>query len=105
MHTVSSPKAKLLKQPCKNNKIKRIIKPTLLRRENNISLYDVGKNISGFVRLKAESERVRVSHAEELNNGELDFNSSGGIDQVCVHEYRNAKNRIVHPWFSWAGLR
>ncbi len=102
---VTAPKAKLLKQCCPKDKIVRVIKPKLISKKDGKAIYDVGENISGFVRLKALSSLVTVRYAEVLKNGELDFESSGGDWQVCVHAYKNAQNRVVHPWFSWAGFR
>ena len=102
---VSAPKAKLLKQRCPKDKIARIIKPKLLCQKEGKAIYDVGENISGFVRLKPTSSFVQIRHAEVVKNGELDFQSCGGWWQVCVHAYKNAQGRTVHPWFSWAGFR
>ena len=102
---IASPKAKLLKQRCPKDKIVRVITPTLVGKKNGKAVYDVGENISGFVRLKPISSFVKISHAEVIENGELNFNSCGGVEQVCVHAYKNAQGRVVHPWFSWAGFR
>lgn len=102
---VSAPKAKLLKQRCPKDKIVRVIHPKLLCKKDGKSFYDVGENISGFVRLKPASSFVQIRHAELFKDGELDFSSIGGGWQVCVHAYKNAKGRTVHPWFSWAGFR
>jgi alpha-L-rhamnosidase len=100
-----APKAKLLKQRCPKDKITCIVKPILVSKKDGRAIYDVGENISGFVCLKPTSALVQIRHAEVLKNGELDFESSGGWWQVCVHAYKNAQNRVVHPWFSWAGFR
>lgn len=105
VHIIPSPKAKLLKQRCPKDKIVRVIKPKLISKKEGKAIYDVGENISGFVRLKALSSLVTVRYAEVLKNSKLDFESSGGWWQVCVHAYKNAQNRVVHPWFSWAGFR
>ncbi len=105
VHIVSSPKAKLLKQTCKNDTVRERIVPKIVRKTENSTLYDVGKNISGFVCLDAVSPVVCVRHAEILTNGVLDFSTSGGNEQISENVYKNAVGLTVHPWFSWSGFR
>ena len=105
VHIVPSPKAKLLKQPCKNDAVREKLIPQIVKKTDESTLYDVGKNISGFVCLKALSPLVRVRHAEILSNGTLDFSSAGGNQQISENIYKNAEGLTVHPWFSWSGFR
>ena len=103
---VTAPKAKLLKQRCKNDTVRKKIQPKLIGKTAKSAIYDVGENISGFVCLKALSATVRVRHAEELNEqGELDFSTAGGTYQMSENVYKNAQGRTVHPWFSYSGFR
>ena len=76
VHIVPAPKAKLLKQPCKNDTVRETIIPQIVKQTADSTIYDVGKNISGFVCLKAVSSEVRVRHAEILTDAELDFSTS-----------------------------
>ncbi len=106
VHVIEPPKAKFLKQRCKNDTLRKVIQPRLIRKTADGAIYDVGENISGFVCLRACSDVVRVRHAEELTDeGSLDFRSSGGAWQVSENVYKNAQGRTVHPWFSWSGFR
>ncbi|MBQ8876076.1 MAG: family 78 glycoside hydrolase catalytic domain [Clostridia bacterium] len=106
VHVISAPKAKLLKQRCPNDTIRKKMQPKLLKKTAERAIYDVGENISGFVCLKVCSDLVRVRHAEGLTaDGDLDFSTSGGIYQLSENVYKNARGRMVHPWFSWSGFR
>ncbi len=105
VNIVSSPKAKILKQPCKNDAVREKIVPRIVKKTDESTLYDVGKNISGFVCLKAISSEVRVRHAEILTDEKLNFSSAGGNNQISENVYKNANGMIVHPWFSWSGFR
>lgn len=105
VHIVPAPKAKLLKQRCKNDTVHKIIIPRIIKKTDESVIYDAGENISGFVCLKARSSIVKVRHSEEMKDGALDFNSSGGNEQIYENTYKNAQGRKVHPWFSWGGFR
>lgn len=106
VRVVAPPKAKLLKQRCKNDVVRKVIQPKIVKRTGESVLYDVGENIAGFVRMTAKSATVRVRYAEELDeNGELDFSTSGGTYQLFETIYKNAQGKTVHPWFSWSGFR
>lgn len=100
-----SPRARILKQRCPDDVVcERIIPKFVCKTENGV-VYDVGRNISGFVSLKAVSARVQIRHAEEMKDGKLDFQSAGGDWQISENIYKNAQGRMVHPWFSWSGFR
>lgn len=93
------------KQHCPNDKIVEVIAPKLIRRTENSSIYDVGINLTGFVRFKALSDFVKIRHSENCDENGLNFNSTGGKEQISENIYRNACGRKVHPWFSWSGFR
>ena len=105
VYIAPSPKAKLFKQRCKNDVVHKIITPTIIKKTKDSVIYDVGENISGFVCLKAKSSVVKIRHAEEMKDGELDFQSTGGTWQISENTYLNAQGKRVHPWFSWSGFR
>ena len=63
---IPAPKAKLIKQRCPKDKIVRTIKPVLVCEKEGRAIYDVGENVSGFVRLKPTSALVKIRHAEVL---------------------------------------
>lgn len=103
--TVVEPNAILTKQKCPNERIEKILIPKLISKNGDRKIYDVGENITGFVRLCPLSDKVIVRHAESLIDGVLNYDSTGGVGQIQKMEYNNAKNRIVHPWFHWSGFR
>ncbi len=105
VHVVAAPKAKLLKQRCKNDGVYKIIQPKLLQKTADGAIYDLGENISGFVCFTVKSPVVTIRHAENIKDGALDFASSGGTYQISEHTYKNAQGKTVHPWFSWSGFR
>lgn len=105
VHILPAPKAKLLKQRCKNDVVCKTIFPTVVKKTDESVIYDVGENISGFVCFKAKTDCVTIRHAEEMKDGALDFASTGGNWQVSANTYLNAQGKTVHPWFSWSGFR
>ncbi len=102
--TVVEPTATLTKQLCPNERAERCIQPKKLFSENGKTVYDVGENITGFVRLRPLSRTVIVRHAEALDGEKLNYVSSGER-QIQTAEYRNAVGRATHPWFHWSGFR
>lgn len=96
---------RLRRQRCPNDRIREVITPRAIGRTAEGTLYDVGKNISGFVTLTPTSPTLRVRHAEELRDGRLDFSSTGGEAQIHEAVYLHAEGRRVHPWFSFGGFR
>ena len=104
-YVVNAPKAKILKQKCPNDVVRARIIPKVVKRTGDRVIYDVGKNITGFVSLRAKSSVVKVRHSEEIIGDELDFCSCGGETQISENVYKNAQGKIVHPWFSWSGFR
>lgn len=105
VHIVPTPKAKLLKQRCPNDVIHKIIQPKIVCKTVEGVIYDVGENISGFVRFTAKSPIVKIRHAENMCENALDFSSAGGTYQISENIYKNAQGKTVHPWFSWSGFR
>lgn len=79
-------------------------------------IYDVGKNISGFVKLKVyagKNENVSIRFAEVLKGDELDFESTGssfkspnGVPQIMEDIFISDGNeRIYEPRFVWHAFR
>lgn len=101
---VIEPTAVLTEQKCPSDRIERIIKPSLVIKKGEKSIYDVGENITGFVRLIPLSQTLTITHAEVLKGDELAYSSTGD-DQIQKTQYKNAVGRRVHPWFHWSGFR
>lgn len=79
-------------------------------------VFDVGENISGYVRLKTKPGyvgEVTLRFSEELNNGELDFTSTGyrynspsGKQQIMTDTFIcDGSDRIFEPKFVWHCFR
>ncbi len=78
---------KLVLQTCPSDRIIRTLKPVLLSvRDGNISLYDAGENISGTVKLRVKGacgDKLTLRFAEEVENGELSYISTGSR-HICA---------------------
>ena len=102
---ITPPPARLRRQRCPNDRVREVIVPRVVSVGEESTIYDVGKNVTGFVVLRPRGAHVRIRHAEELRDGALDFSSTGGTAQISENIYQNAEGRLVHPWFSWSGFR
>ena len=104
---VAPPCARIEKQRCPNDRVERTLCPRLVSERGNKRIYDAGENIAGFVVIESAGETVTVRHAENLTaEGELDFRSAGGEEQISQTKYIGAPaGKLVHPWFCWSGFR
>lgn len=89
----------------------RTIKPT-----KNGNIYDAGENVSGYVRVKSKPGyvgEVTLRFSEEVNNGELNFLSSGaeyecssGRIQIMTDTFVcDGSERTFEPKFVWHCFR
>lgn len=82
---VSLPATRLLPQSCPPDRRIRTIDPKLVHVAGERRIYDVGENISGWVRVRAGQQmgtKIILRFAEELDAaGRLDFRSAGS-DQI-----------------------
>ncbi len=82
----------------------RIVPKPIARRFGKV-IYDVGKNITGWVRLRGKG-KVVVCQAESLKGKNLDFRAIGGGVQKQKEEYIGLSDGIeAHPTFRWNGFR
>lgn len=94
---------------CPPDRVVERIKPKLIAVQNGKKLYDVGANITGWVRICAKAcERVHVRYAEALkDNGELDDTLNIGNSAPlyeCTFLHLQGKEELI-PQFSWAGFQ
>ncbi|MFW6270999.1 MAG: family 78 glycoside hydrolase catalytic domain, partial [Bacillota bacterium] len=106
------PGGKLVSQLSPSDKKIKVINPKIrLNPEKNIYIFDLGQNISGWVRLKVNGPagtRIRLRFAEELTkNNNLDFQSTGGKEQIQEDNYilKGKGMETYEPSFSWHGFR
>lgn len=99
------PEGELTEQTCPPDRIVRCIQPQLIGSYNGKLLYDVGENISGFIRFSTRfSGTIELEYAEEVADGELDPASAGS--RVTDVFYGDGRQHVdVHPQFSWHGFR
>ena len=80
------------------------------------NVYDVGENISGYVRIKTKAGykgTVTLRFSEEIKEGELDFGSTGhsqvtssGKQQIMTDKFIcDGSERIFQPKFVWHCFR
>lgn len=109
-------KTVLTKEIAPADRIVRRIAPKLLCREGERSIYDAGENISGFVTLQInakKNESVSIRFAERLENGKLDYRSTGsgyknadGTPQIQQDLFiSNGTPQLYEPRFVWHGFR
>lgn len=90
--------------------------PVLISESDGRKLYDAGINVSGIVRIRAfakDGERVTVRFAENLKDGELDFETTGsrsvcrsGRQQIMEDVFiGDGKEHIYEPSFVWHAFR
>ena len=95
-------------QNCPADRAERAIKPAKLFDLGEVSIYDMGENISGYpvVAATVDGANITVRCSEEINpNGTLNFDSCDR-GQIQKDEYRNAKKgEECMPWFTWHGFR
>lgn len=93
-----SPDAKLALQKCPPDRIIRTLQPKLINTFGDIKVYDIGENISGWVRIRAKGnsgDKITLRFAENLDeSGMLDFLSTGG-NHICA----SGKNQIQTDTF------
>lgn len=95
-------------QDCPADRVERVIKPVKLFDLGEVSIYDMGENISGYpvVAATVDGADITVRCSEEINpDGTLNFDSCDR-EQIQKDEYRNAKKgEECMPWFTWHGFR
>ena len=95
-------------QDCPADRVERVIKPVKLFDLGEVSIYDMGENISGYpvVAATVDGANITVRCSEEINpDGTLNFDSCDR-GQIQKDEYRNAKKgEECMPWFTWHGFR
>ena len=95
-------------QDCLADRVERAIKPAKLFDLGEVSIYDMGENISGYpvVAATVDGANITVRCSEEINpDGTLNFDSCDR-GQIQKDEYRNAKKgEECMPWFTWHGFR
>ena len=87
VETVPAPDSRLMLQQCPPDRVIRTVTPKLIHEDGEKRIYDVGENISGWVRVRANGksgDTVSLRFSEEISPcGELDFASTGS-GYTCV---------------------
>ena len=112
---VDSPRTEFYLQDCPPDRICETLTPTVVKVFDDVTVYDLGKNVSGFVVVETADgkvgEQVVVKHAENIHaDGTLDMTSCDGIRQPQVDTYiigqlKSRQSIEMHPHFSWHGFR
>lgn len=90
---------------CPSDKIFEYRSATLLSKKDGVSLYDAGRNISGYPILVSDKcEDITVRFSERLNE------CGSGLDEFHMHgQFFKAKTgddkKSVYPRFTWYGFR
>lgn len=97
--------SRLMKQTCPADRVIREIAPVVVKTDGSRTVYDAGGNITGWCVLKGKGEII-VRYAENLTaQGEPDFKSAGGSEQIQTDEYRTDEIRALRPKFSVKAFR
>ncbi len=105
------PSGRLVPQDCPADRCQEAYSPKLIHQEGEKKLYDVGKNISGWVHIKVSGQKgqeVKIRFADDIDDKyNLDFESCGGIRQIQQLKYiLNSQNiQSYHPRFCWMAFR
>ena len=103
-------------QTCPPDRVIREIAPVYIGQDGSARLYDVGENISGWVKIRARGEagsRITLRFAEEIEDGKLWFGSTGahhtcasGAKQIQSDTFiLNGDEQTLAPMFVWHGFR
>lgn len=107
------PTGTLTLQDCPTDKVQQNYLPKLIYKDYNRAVYDIGKNISGWVLLGVSGKKgqeVVISFSEEIDDNKvLDYTSttSRRTDQIQKLTYILNDEMIQYytPKFSWASFR
>jgi alpha-L-rhamnosidase len=109
---VQPPEGALVSQMSPPDKVMRCIRPVKVSYPApNTAVYDMGQNFSGWAAVKVRGSRgtrLILRYAEEIHeNGQLDFESAGGEDQIQKDEYilKGDGLESYEPRFTWHGFR
>lgn len=105
-----APETELVEQTCPADRVVREISPVFCGEKDGVKIYDCGENITGWVNVRCRGragEAVTVRHSEELSpEGDLDFDSCGGKEQIQEDRYFCGEEPLTaHPKFCWHGFR
>lgn len=107
------PTGTLTLQDCPTDKVQQNYLPKLIYKDYNRAVYDIGKNISGWILLGVSGKKgqeVVISFSEEIDDNKvLDYTSttSRRTDQIQKLTYILNDEMIQYytPKFSWASFR
>lgn len=105
---ISAPKTEYYIADCPTDKVQAILKPTVVKRFDDYTVYAVEKNCAGYpvIRCDRAGETVTLECAEELaEDGNLDNTSVGYGEQRQTATFVTDGEREYHPYFCWYGLR
>ncbi|MBN2879590.1 MAG: family 78 glycoside hydrolase catalytic domain [Clostridia bacterium] len=108
-----TPTGTLMLQDCPTDKVQQNYLPKLIYKDYNRAVYDIGKNISGWILLGVsgvKGQEVVISFSEEIDDNKvLDYTSttSRRTDQIQKLTYILNDEMIQYytPKFSWASFR
>lgn len=92
---------------CPLDKVQKTIEPTVVYKCAEYTLYDAGKNLTGypvFVSKEGRVEKVTVTFSEGLNSTADDIDESHVFDQRLVFTTDGCV-REIFPQFTWYGFR
>ena len=89
---------------CPRDGVRATHKPTLIREEGNVRVYDSGKNLSGYPVLRSKGAgRITVEFAEE-KTADSDIFRNPKFSQMLEFEV-GEESRELYPLFTWMGFR
>lgn len=108
VNTVDAPVSNFYIQTCPPDRVIRTIEPKLVKRFDDVSVYDAGEAITGWAVIKslADGAQITAHYADEiLDDCTLTFRSVGG-DNVQREIFDNTSvGREYQPRFCWHGFR
>lgn len=111
VQAVAAPEASFDIQHCPADKVVRTIRPKLLRRNKQYTVFDAGENITGAVVMQTSAQKggeIELLFSEEVDNsGELSFNDSNcwGGKQRNLFITDGTANLTAKSEFMWNGFR
>lgn len=101
--TARSPVTNYEFSDCPTDKLVKVIEPKLVVKTDDYSIYDVGENLTGFVRIRITGDKpVTLTHSETMRDGDLEARRIYHQIDSFINAKRGA---VVHQLLSHSGFR
>lgn len=106
---VPAPLSEYYVQTCPSDKVVETLKPELVKKFDEYSVYKVSRNVTGYpvIRCDEKSEHIYYECAEELKEDMNIDNISVGYNEQRQRYFAitDGSTELYHPYFTWHGFQ